>query len=79
MTDFFALGPDEQTARLTGLAVNAMAEWGITDCTPRLIKYRENAVFEVRAPDAPRAALRVHRQGYHSADSLASIIYALSF
>jgi len=72
ITDFPALTPGEQIARLTGLAVNALAEWGVTDTALRLISYRENAVFEVRAPEAPRAVLRVHRQGYHSRESLAS-------
>lgn len=72
LTDFFSLSADEQSARLTALARNALTEWGVTSCEPRLIKYRENAVYEVTTADGARAALRVHRQGYHSDDSLAS-------
>ncbi len=72
MTDFFELNADEQSARLKVLAVNALAEWGVSDCEPRLIKYRENAVFEVKTQNGERAALRVHRQGYHSDASLES-------
>ncbi len=72
MSDFFALDADEQAARLTVLAEQALAAWGVADCQPRLIKYRENAVFEVTAPGGGRAALRVHRQGYHSDESLRS-------
>ncbi|MDE3177096.1 MAG: phosphotransferase [Pseudomonadota bacterium] len=72
MTDFFDLDAQEQAARLRVLAVNALRQWGVADSDPRLIKYRENAVFEVKTADGERAALRVHRQGYHSADSLKS-------
>ncbi len=72
MTDFFSLSADEQSARLTALARNALIEWGVTACEPRLIKYRENAVYEVITAGGERTVLRVHRQGYHSDDSLAS-------
>ncbi len=72
MTDFFQLDADEQSARLTTLAKNALREWGVTDCEPRLIKYRENAVYEVTTKTGDRAALRVHRQGYHDDASLES-------
>ncbi len=72
MTDFYKLDADEQAQRLTRLAEQALSHWGVRDCTPWLIKYRENAVFEVRDREGGRAALRVHRQGYHSDDSLDS-------
>ena len=72
MPDFFDLDADEQSRRLGILAINALKEWGITDCQPRLIKYRENAVFEVQTTDNKRAAMRVHRQGYHTQASLES-------
>lgn len=72
MSDFFQLEAVEQSARLTVLAINALEAWGVTDCAPRLIKYRENAVFEVQTKDGARAALRVHRQGYHDDASLES-------
>ncbi len=72
MTEFFALPADQQSARLQVLAQNALAHWGQDAKIIRLIKYRENAVFEVRLPGDVKAALRVHRQGYHSDDSLQS-------
>lgn len=52
----------------------AMAHWGVTD-NPRLIKNRENAVFETRAPNGDRAALRLHRPGYQSDDSIRSELW----
>ena len=72
MTDFYKLGADEQAARLTRLAESALLQWGVSDVAPRLIKFRENAVFEVRDNTGERAVLRVHRQGYHSDASLDS-------
>jgi Ser/Thr protein kinase RdoA (MazF antagonist) len=45
------------------LAKEAAAHWGGT--APRLIRNRENAVFEIRLPNGP-AALRLHRMGYQS-------------
>lgn len=44
------------------LAQEAAAHWGGTPL--RLIRNRENAVFEMRLPSGTRAALRLHRQGY---------------
>lgn len=44
----------------------ALAAWGCDGRQPRLIKNRENAVFEVRGPEGQRAALRLHRPGYQS-------------
>ncbi|MEN9543768.1 MAG: hypothetical protein RLZZ598_601 [Pseudomonadota bacterium] len=72
MQPFFELEAHEQSARLKTLAIEALKAWGVTGCDPRLIKYRENAVFEVKTRDGARAALRVHRQGYHDAASLES-------
>lgn len=45
------------------LALEAARHWG--GHTPRLIRNRENAVFEVALPTGP-AALRLHRMGYQS-------------
>ena len=59
-------------AALTRIATQALATWGVKDCWPRLIKRRENAVFEVRAADGAPAVLRIHRQGYHGDDGLHS-------
>jgi Ser/Thr protein kinase RdoA (MazF antagonist) len=72
MTDFFDLNADKQSSRLTGLARNILDHWGVSNCEPRLIKYRENAVFEVKTSSGKSAVLRVHRQGYHSHESLTS-------
>jgi len=50
----------------------ALVAWDTNDATPRLIKNRENAVFEVAAPDGRRAALRLHRPGYQTEDAIRS-------
>ncbi len=47
---------------IDALAAEAAVHWGATP--QRLIRNRENAVFDVRLPDGRRAALRLHRQGY---------------
>ena len=52
----------------------AMAHWGVED-KARLIKNRENAVFETVAPDGAKAALRLHRPGYQSDDSIRSELW----
>ena len=52
----------------------AMRSWGV-DTHPRLIKNRENAVFESVAPDGARAALRLHRPGYQSDMSIRSELW----
>lgn len=70
--DFYAAAVEEQARRLTSLARAALGRWSGDWGEPRLIKHRENAVFEVRAADGRRAALRVHRHGYHSDAELAS-------
>ncbi len=53
-------------AEAIAYAKAALRAWNVPDCTPRLIKNRENAVFEVIAPDGDRAALRLHRPGYQT-------------
>lgn len=53
-------------------AVEAMAAWSLPEQAPRLLKHRENAVFEVRLANGARAALRLHRPGYHAEDALLS-------
>ncbi|MFC7705869.1 phosphotransferase enzyme family protein [Plastorhodobacter daqingensis] len=54
-------------------AHEAMAAWGGTG-TPRLIRNRENAVFEIITP-AGRAALRLHRQGYQTEAAIRSELW----
>ena len=72
MTDFYRLPLAERAERLRALASRALARWGVRDCEPELLKYRENAVFRVRAADGRDAVLRVHRHGYHSDAALRS-------
>lgn len=54
---------------ITTQAQQAATFWGGFADAPRLIRNRENAVFEVTLQTGQRAALRLHRQGYqtHSA------------
>jgi len=72
MVDFYRLSIDEQTARYSRLAVEALKLWGIEDCVPLPIKIRENAVFRVTTSGGKAAALRIHRHGYHSDAALVS-------
>jgi len=72
MSDFFDLTADQQAHRLTILAQSQLAHWGDGAELVRLIKFRENAVFEVSLKGGQRGALRIHRQGYHSSASLQS-------
>jgi len=44
--------------------------WGGFQAPPRLINERENAVYEAILQDGTRVALRLHRQGYQSADAI---------
>ncbi|WHO76723.1 phosphotransferase enzyme family protein [Rhizobium sp. BT03] len=57
---------------LPGRAKEALQHWGLADQTPKLLKFRENAVFQVRLADGKPAALRLHRPGYHDDRTLAS-------
>lgn len=72
MSDFYRLPSAEQAGRMEALARAALAEWDIGTPALRLIKYRENAVFEVSAADGRRYALRIHRSGYRTDAELRS-------
>jgi Ser/Thr protein kinase RdoA (MazF antagonist) len=72
MTDFYALPPAAQADRLRELARAALAHWDFGPSTLTLIKFRENAVFEVATAAGRRYALRIHRAGYHSEAELRS-------
>jgi len=72
MTDFYALPPAAQADRLRELAHAALAHWDFGRCALKLIKFRENAVFEVTTGAGIRYALRIHRAGYHSDAELRS-------
>ena len=60
---------------LAVLARQALAAWGITGCTPKLISHRENAVFGVTLADGRPAALRLHRPGYNSVAEIRSELW----
>ncbi len=70
--DFSTASAAQQATRLAVLAADALAAWGVSGCTPALIKYRENAVFKVHTANGAPAVMRVHRQHYHDDASLAS-------
>jgi len=72
MQNFYQLDQDEQAERLQSLALHALGYWGLEEADLRLIKYRENAVYEVNTKDNRRYALRIHRPGYHSDGALRS-------
>lgn len=72
MSDFYRLASAEQAGRMQALARAALAQWDIEPQGLRLIKYRENAVFEVSAVDGRCYALRIHRSGYHTDAELRS-------
>lgn len=55
------------------LAAEAAGHWGAR--VRRLVRNRENAVFEVALPDGKRAALRLHREGYQSDASIRSELW----
>ncbi|ANM12975.1 MULTISPECIES: phosphotransferase enzyme family protein [unclassified Rhizobium] len=60
------------TEALPARAKQALQLWDLADQTPKLLKFRENAVFQVRLADGKPAALRLHRPGYHDDRALAS-------
>lgn len=72
MSDFYALSPAAQAERLGTLAQAALPHWDFGAASLKLIKFRENAVFEVTAGAGRRYALRIHRAGYHSDAELRS-------
>lgn len=55
------------------LAAEAAAHWGGTPS--RLLRHRENAVFEMALPGGTRAALRLHRQGYQDHAAIRSELW----
>lgn len=60
-------------------AMQALACWGLPEQTPRLLNYRENAVFEVRDNAGNRKVLRLHRPGYHTQVSLESELQWMAY
>jgi Ser/Thr protein kinase RdoA (MazF antagonist) len=58
---------------IAALAEEAAAQWGGRPL--RLIRNRENAVFEMELPGGARAALRLHRQGYQPGAAIRSELW----
>jgi Ser/Thr protein kinase RdoA (MazF antagonist) len=56
------------------LATQALAAWG-GEGAPRLISHRENSVFAVTLGTGQKAALRLHRPGYNSAEEINSELW----
>ena len=71
MNDFSVLTPEQQLAEFSATAAAALPHWGLQGADLKLIKFRENAVFEVQH-DQQQYALRLHRIGYHSDAALQS-------
>jgi Ser/Thr protein kinase RdoA (MazF antagonist) len=64
--------PLASLATITARAREALSHWGLQAQTPTLLKYRENAVFQIQLANSQPAALRLHRSGYHDEQALAS-------
>jgi Ser/Thr protein kinase RdoA (MazF antagonist) len=71
-SDFSQLAPEEQADRLHRLAMEALDRWSLQPVRVEPVKVRENAVYRVHTGDGRRVALRIHRRGYHSDESLHS-------
>ncbi len=69
---FDSLTPEQQIEHLLDLATKSLQHWDLEGSELSLVKYRENAVYKVDARDGARYALRIHRHGYHSDNSLRS-------
>jgi Ser/Thr protein kinase RdoA (MazF antagonist) len=59
-------------ANLRQLALAALSLWGKQAQDIRLVKMRENAVFQVHDRQGGKFAMRIHREGYHTDDALRS-------
>ena len=71
---FDTLPPELQRAALDELANASLALYPLgNEASARLINLSENATFRVDgADDGKRYALRIHREGYHSLEAIAS-------
>ncbi|HPE31429.1 MAG TPA: phosphotransferase [Parvularculaceae bacterium] len=72
MSSFNEKSTAEQNALLKRLAREALDAWGLGEAEISEIKIRENAVYRVDTPYGEKLALRIHRGGYHSDESLKS-------
>lgn len=72
MTQFYQKTPKQQATLYESLARHALSEWGLEGSALSVIKIRENAVFKVESNSGEVFAMRIHRAGYHSNESLRS-------
>ena len=74
MSDLENLPHEEKLRRLQNLATASLAHYDLPPgAQASLINLSENATYRVDAPDVEaRWALRVHREGYHSKNAIAS-------
>ncbi|MBB3141457.1 phosphotransferase enzyme family protein [Halomonas organivorans] len=78
MSTFDSLSPEHQGTHLKELAQRSLRHWGLEGSDLSLVKYRENAVYQVSAGNGERYALRIHRHGYHSLAALQSELQWMS-
>lgn len=79
-SDFYTLSAAAQADCLQALARRALPLWGLTENDQAvLVKHRENAVFKVTSQAGRCYALRVHRHGYHSDQSLRSELHWMTY
>ncbi|WP_421695744.1 phosphotransferase enzyme family protein [Aestuariivirga sp.] len=73
MTEFDLLSHEAQLAILLELANKALEQYALpAGSHAALLNLSENATYKVEAPDGRCWALRVHRDGYHSRQAIAS-------
>ncbi len=74
MSQFDKLSYDEQLICLQNIADASLARFALpSGVTARLINLSENATYKLEAPHSRQCwALRVHREGYHSKNAIAS-------
>ena len=73
MNGFDALSHEEKLKRLHQVATAALARYAIpSNAAATMINLSENATYRIDAPAGQKWALRVHREGYHTRNSIAS-------
>ncbi len=74
MSEFDQLPHEEQLICLQNLADASLVRFALPKgATARLINLSENATYKIEAPQSPLCwALRVHREGYHTKNAIAS-------
>jgi len=74
MSEFDQLSHEDQLICLQHLATDSLACFALPKgATARLINLSENATYKIEVPHSQRCwALRVHREGYHSKNAIAS-------